>query len=90
MESRLQAELNAGVTGGAYWLNDRFTHVFVSDSRIASDIVSVSSQVPGRVVSIAVRTGQAITWDPATEQIINNPEAAKMIGKAYRAPWKLG
>ena len=40
--------------------------------------------------NIAVRTGQAITWDPATEQIINNPEAAKMIGKAYRAPWKLG
>ena len=52
--------LLAGVTGGAYWLNDRFTHVFVSDSRIASDIVSVSSQVPGRVVSIAVRTGQPV------------------------------
>ena len=40
--------------------------------------------------NIAVRTGQAIAWDPATEQIINNPDAAKMLEKAYRAPWKLG
>jgi len=40
--------------------------------------------------NIAVRTGQAIAWDPEKEQIINNPEAAKMVEKAYRAPWKLG
>ena len=40
--------------------------------------------------NIAVRTGQAIAWDPAAEQIINNPDAAKMVEKAYRAPWKLG
>lgn len=39
--------------------------------------------------NIAVRTGQAIAWDPATERIINNPEAAKLIEKPYRAPWKL-
>lgn len=50
----------AGIFGGGTWLNDRLTHVFVSDSRIAADIVSVSSQVPGRVVSIEVRTGQPV------------------------------
>lgn len=50
----------AGIAGGGTWLNDRFTHVFVSDSRIAADIVSVSSQVPGRVVAIAVRTGEQV------------------------------
>lgn len=50
----------AGIAGGAYWLNDRFTHVFISDSRIASDIVSVSSQVPGRVIAIEVRTGAQV------------------------------
>jgi len=40
--------------------------------------------------NIAVRTGQAIAWDPEKEQIINNPEAAKLVEKAYRSPWKLG
>ena len=39
--------------------------------------------------NIAVRTGQAIAWDPASEQVINNPDAAKLVEKAYRAPWKL-
>lgn len=39
--------------------------------------------------NIAVRTGRAITWDPAKEQIVGDPEAAAMLSRPYRAPWKL-
>jgi predicted dehydrogenase len=40
--------------------------------------------------NIAIRTGRKITWDPAKEQIIGDKEAAAMVTKAYRSPWKLG
>ena len=40
--------------------------------------------------NIALRTGAAIVWDPAKEEIVGNAEAAKMVTKIYRKPWKLG
>ncbi|HKB04502.1 MAG TPA: Gfo/Idh/MocA family oxidoreductase [Gemmataceae bacterium] len=39
--------------------------------------------------NIAIRTGRKITWDPAKEQIVGDKEAAAMVTKAYREPWKL-
>jgi predicted dehydrogenase len=39
--------------------------------------------------SIAIRSGKKVTWDPQKEQIIGDPETAKMTDKEYRAPWKL-
>jgi len=36
-----------------------------------------------------MRTGKKLTWDPAKQELIGDPETAKMTGKAYRAPWKL-
>jgi predicted dehydrogenase len=40
--------------------------------------------------NIAIRTGRKITWDPAKEAIVGDPEAAAMLSKTYRSPWKLG
>lgn len=40
--------------------------------------------------NIAVRTGKEITWDPKTETIQGDAEAAKWITKEYRKPWTLG
>lgn len=40
--------------------------------------------------NIAIRTGKAITWNPETEQIVADPEAAKMLSKEYRKPWTIG
>jgi hypothetical protein len=39
--------------------------------------------------NIAIRTGRKIKWDPAKEEIIGDAEAAKMLSRPYRAPWKL-
>ncbi len=39
--------------------------------------------------NIAVRTGRAITWDPQKEQIVGDAEAAAMLSRPYRTPWKL-
>ena len=40
--------------------------------------------------NIALRTGKVITWDPAKEEITGDAEAAKLVTKEYRKPWKLG
>ncbi len=39
--------------------------------------------------NIAIRTGRKITWDPASEQIVGDDEAAAMLSRPYRAPWHL-
>jgi predicted dehydrogenase len=39
--------------------------------------------------NIAIRLGRKITWDPVREQIVGDAEAAAMLSRPYRAPWKL-
>jgi predicted dehydrogenase len=40
--------------------------------------------------NIAVRTGKKITWNPKTETIVGDADAAKWLTKEYRKPWVLG
>jgi hypothetical protein len=42
------------------------------------------------LANIALRCGRKITWDAAKEEIVGDREAAKMLARPYRAPWKLG
>ena len=37
---------------------------------------------------ISWRTGRSLDWDPATEQIVGDGEAGKLLSRPYRAPWK--
>ena len=39
--------------------------------------------------NIAIRLGRKITWDPVREQIVGDAQAAAMLSRPYRAPWKL-
>lgn len=39
--------------------------------------------------NIAIRTGRKIVWDPAKEVIVGDADAAKLLSKPYREPWKL-
>ncbi|MDG3005338.1 Gfo/Idh/MocA family protein [Paludisphaera mucosa] len=39
--------------------------------------------------NIAIRTGRKIAWDPKAETIVGDPEAAAMLSRPYRAPWRL-
>ncbi len=42
------------------WLSHRWTHVAINDSRIAANLVTVGSEVSGRVSSIEVITGDKV------------------------------
>lgn len=47
------------------------------------------SAIPGHLGLIAMLTGRKIRWDNATETIIGDPEASKLLTREYRAPWKM-
>lgn len=40
--------------------------------------------------NIAVRSGKVVQWDPASETIVGDADAAKWLTKEYRKPWTLG
>jgi len=39
--------------------------------------------------NIAYRTGRKMVWDSEKEQVVDDPVADKLVGTAYREPWKL-
>jgi predicted dehydrogenase len=39
--------------------------------------------------NISYRTGHKITWDTAREECVGDAEANALLGREYRAPWKL-
>ena len=41
-----------------------------------------------KLAMIAYETGDRLTWDAQTEQITNSPAAAKLLKRAYRAPYQ--
>jgi predicted dehydrogenase len=43
----------------------------------------------GHLGVIAMEVGRKIRWDPATETIIGDPEAERLLGHSYRKPWQL-
>lgn len=42
------------------WLVARWTHVYIDDARIGGDLITLSSEVSGRIASIAVIAGDAV------------------------------
>jgi predicted dehydrogenase len=47
------------------------------------------SAIPGHLGAIAMKTGRKIRWDAATETIIGDPAASKLLTRDYRGPWKM-
>lgn len=41
-----------------------------------------------KLAMIAYDTGRKITWDASSEQIVGDADAAKLLKREYRAPWK--
>lgn len=47
------------------------------------------SATPGHLALISLMTNTTIKWDPEKEVIVGNEEAAKLLSRDYRGPWKL-
>ena len=47
------------------------------------------SAIPGHLGLISMLVGRKINWDAASEKIIGDPEASKLLTRTYRPPWKM-
>jgi hypothetical protein len=47
------------------------------------------STIPGHLGLISMMVGRKIKWDVATEEIVGDPEASKLLGRPYREGYKL-
>jgi predicted dehydrogenase len=48
------------------------------------------SATPGHLGLISMLVGRKIKWDVKKEQILDDPEATKLLTRPYRMPWSLG
>ncbi len=56
---------------------------------IAPAEVAHRSASVGHLGVIAIETGRKIKWDPATETILGDPGAERLLSRAYRKPYQL-
>jgi hypothetical protein len=47
------------------------------------------STIPGHLGLIAMLVGRRIKWNAQTETVLDDAEANQLLGRPYRAPWKL-
>jgi predicted dehydrogenase len=59
------------------------------DTTLTPAEVAHRSASVGHLGQIAMVTGRKIKWDPAKEEIANDPGASAMLGRTPRAPWSL-
>jgi len=50
---------------------------------------AVRSDLISHVSNIAIRCGRKVTWDPVKEEFVGDPEATRMMTRAYREPWEI-
>ena len=60
------------------------------EQTLAPAHVALRSATPGWLGQIAMQTGRKLRWDPVKQRILNDPEAAKMLARDMRAPYRLG
>ena len=61
-----------------------------SRERPRSDVeIGHDSMIACHLGNMAQRLGRLVKWDPEKEMTIGDPEAQKLVSRAYRAPWKL-
>jgi hypothetical protein len=51
--------------------------------------LAIRSETFVHLTDIAVRTGRTITWDPVREEIVGDPDAARLLWRPLREPWYL-
>jgi len=48
------------------------------------------SAIPGHLGLISMLVGRKLKWNAVTEKIHSDDEGTKLLGRDYRAPWKMG
>ena len=91
-KSLLKLEISPGEAGIIRSLNHYRNFLDCVKSReltITPAEVAHRSASVGQLGQIALRVRRDLRWNPETEEIIGDPEAARLLGNAMRPPWSL-
>jgi len=59
-----------------------------SETVAPAEVAHRSASV-GHLGVLSIATGRTIKWDPATETVIGDPDADRLLSRAYRKPYQL-
>ena len=48
------------LVGGAWWVHQRYTHIYSEDARVATDMIEVSAKLAGQITNLAVSQGDRL------------------------------
>jgi len=67
-----------------------FVDCMRSRARPRSDVeIGHDSMIACHLGNMAQRLGRQVKWDVEKECVVGDPEAQRMVSRAYRAPWTL-
>lgn len=69
-----------------HWLN--FLEAREKRGRPVADIEQAHiSSASCILANVSLQLGRSLTWDPTTHQVVNDPEANRLLRRPYRTPW---
>ncbi len=87
-EDKTEKDLERHVASAVRWHMQDFLKAIEKRSKPVADIEQgVISSVSSILANLSQQTGRTLAWDAAKGQIANDPEANKLLRRAYRAPW---
>lgn len=70
--------------------HDNWFHAIRTRQKPICDVeIGVRSATVCHLGNIAMRLRRTLYWNPQTEQIVGDDEAARWVSRPYRAPWRL-
>jgi predicted dehydrogenase len=88
-EFRMARKEMAGEDATGLHARDFITCVRSRHRPVADVEIGHRASIVAYLGNIAYRTGHRIRWDPAKQEIIDDPEASKLLGRQARPPWDL-
>ena len=65
-----------------------FLNCIATRGRPVADIEQgVISSVSCILANLSLQVGRSLEWDPVKNQVVNDPEANRLLSRPYRAPW---
>jgi predicted dehydrogenase len=81
-------ETKAGADMGTKHMAAFLQAVQTREQPLCTPADAYNSATTVQLAMISYETGTKVAWDAASEQIIDNPAASKLLKRDYRAPWQ--
>jgi predicted dehydrogenase len=88
LPERKTVEIKAGPPPGVRHMAEFLDAVRTRKQSSCTPADAWQSTTTVHLAMIAYNTGTRVNWDAREKRILNNPAAARLLKRAYRAPWK--